>query len=437
MKVEILESCRAAVGLNEDVKKYGLDETVYLGVLEAELGRGGVVNLNGRVYRTDEFVRENQKLAEKVKKNFVEGELGHPVGGPTFDVPVRLIEVGVQQDEDGSVLAEGRFAVLNTQVGRDILTLYKAEMPLGVSSRGYGIVAEHTLDDESPYAEGNPDHMGKTVLEVSDFELLTYDLVRVPSAGTHVKPATQETREALVRVCEHGLLGLSPMIKEADVAKEKVVLPDVQEESFEAVEENEKVEEVSPLASLSEKQQEVLLKLASVIENAEDVDDADEQLLEQIKRVGDQADIDRQRLSEAEEANRTLTEKVAALEAEREAERKNIAIRDAIEEAFSGKANGERVRKEIAGLVAEGRLDDVESIKVWSERMLEMADDVVKSHSAASGAAVVEAVDTSDDLVDVEESETTEAGSPGLLNEDFVAQLKGIIERDRTLQGRV
>ena len=438
MKVEIRESRSVPVGLNEDVSEYGLDKDIYLGVLEAELGKGGVVNLNGRVYKSEEFIRENQRLGERVKAKFVEGEAGHPVGGPTFDVPVRLIEVGVTEDEDGSSLATGRFAVLNTQVGRDILTLYKAEMPLGVSSRGYGIVTEHTIDSGSPYAEANPGNLGDTVLEVSDFDLLTYDLVRVPSAGTHVKPATRETREALVRVCEHGLLGLSHIVKEADVAKEEVVLPDVQEENLEAVvESEEKVVEVSPLAALSEEQQNVLLKLASVIENAENVSEADEELLEQVKRVADQADIDRQRLSEAEEANRALNEKVAALEAERAEERKSIEIRDAIEESFKGKANGERIRKEIEGLVAEGRLDDVESINVWSARLIEMAEDVLKANNSAAGTAVVEAVDATDDLVDVEESAETEEAAPGLLNEDFVAQLKGIIERDRTLQGRV
>ena len=40
-----------------------------------------MVNLNGRVYKNSEFIRENAKLGERVKAQFVEGEAGHPVGG--------------------------------------------------------------------------------------------------------------------------------------------------------------------------------------------------------------------------------------------------------------------------------------------------------------------------------------------------------------------
>tara|TARA_Y100001972_G_scaffold124929_1_gene175147 strand:- start:2937 stop:4268 length:1332 start_codon:yes stop_codon:yes gene_type:complete len=443
MKIEIKESSAARIGLNEDVSAFGLDKDVYLAVIEAELGRGGVVNLNGRVYRNSEFIRENAKLGERVKAQFVEGEAGHPMGGPTFDVPVRLVQVDVDEDGEGSSLASGKFAVLNTQVGRDILTLHRAEMPLGVSSRGYGVVEEHTIDEDSPYLHSNPDKAGETVMEVTDFDLLTYDLVRVPSAGTHVKPATEEAREAYVRVCESGLLGMSHQKKEADVAKkEEVTLHDVDEQiELEAVEESVKEEgevvEVSPLATLTEKQQGVLIKLASVIEGAEDSEGSDDELLEQVKRVADQADVDRLRLAEAEEVNRSLTEKVAALEAERAEERKALSIRTAIEETFEGKPNAERVKKEVSALVAEGLLDSPEAIDVWGNRLLEMASDIVALNTAVAGAAVVEAVDTSDDLVEVSEEEAAGESAPGLLNEDFAAQLKSIIERDRTLQGRV
>jgi hypothetical protein len=440
MKTEIRESSSVAVGLNEDVSAFGLNEEVYLAVMEAELGRGGVVNLNNRVYRNSEFIRENARLGERVKAQFVEGEAGHPMGGPTFDVPVRLIEVDVGEEASGSTLATGRFAVLNTQVGRDILTLHRAEMPLGVSSRGYGVVEEHVIDDDSPYAASNPGLVGETVLEVTDFDLLTYDLVRVPSAGTHIKQATNETREALIRVCESGLLGMSHLSKEADVAREEVALPDVQEEPKElevVVESAEEEEVVSPLSTLTDNQQAVLLKLASVIEGADDEETDDDELLEQVKRVADQADVDRMRLAEAEEANRALNDKVAALEAERQRERKQVAIGVAVEEALDGKANSDRIKKEILALVSEGRLDDPDAITVWCNRLVEMTSEVVAARTSAVGSAMVEAIDESDDLVDVAEDVADDQGAPGLLNEDFVAQLKGIIERDRTLQGRV
>lgn len=448
MKIEIKESAGARIGLNEDVSSFGLDSDLYLAVIEAELGRGGVVNLNNRVYRNSEFVRENATLGERVKAQFVEGEAGHPSTGPTFDVPVRLVAVEVEE-RDNESMATGKFAILNTQVGRDILTLHKAELPLGVSSRGYGVVEAHVIDEDSPYARANPGRIGDTVMEVTEFDLLTYDLVRVPSAGTHVKPATQsnETREAFIRVCESGLLGMSHLLKETNVSKkEEVVTPAVHDEQKElavVTEEKaeEKVEETvvaveAPLSSLTEGQQAVLLKLASVIEGASEAEEVDAELVEQVKRVADQADVDRQRLTEAEEANRALTEKVAALEAERREEQKQNDIREAIESALEGKPNSDLVKKEIVALVSEGRLDDPEAITVWCNRLVGMVESVVAHHAAAVGSAVVEAVDASDDLVDVSETKDSGAEAPGLLNEDFVAQLRGIIERDRTLQGR-
>ena len=446
MKIEIKESAGARIGLNEDVSSFGLDSELYLAVMEAELGRGGVVNLNNRVYRNSEFVRENSMLGERVKAQFVEGEAGHPSSGPTFDVPVRLVAVAVEERDNGESMATGQFAILNTQVGRDILTLHKAELPLGVSSRGYGIVESHLIDENSPYAQSNPSRVGDTVMEVTEFDLLTYDLVRVPSAGTHVKPATQsnETREAFIRVCESGVLGMSHLLKEATVAKkEEVVTPDVQQEQKElsvVTESKTEAEGINvapaPLSTLTEGQQAVLLKLASVIEGASESEEMDGELVEQVKRVADQADVDRLRLTEAEEANRQLTDKVAALESERREEQKQGDIREAIEKALEGKPNADRVKKEITALVSEGRLDDPEAITVWCNRLVEMVGSVVAHNAAAVGSSMVEAIDTSDDLVDMSEEKDSGVDAPGLLNEDFVAQLRGIIERDRTLQGR-
>ena len=216
----LLESVTPTASKAETPESHGLNPDLYLGVIPAELGRGGVVNANGRVYNVGEFVRENQGLSSRAASEFVDGEAGHPAGSPTFDVPVRLIGVTVESDGT-SALASGRFAIMNTQVGRDIMTLHQAGMSVGVSSRGRGILSEHKIDEDSPYWHSNPEHRGSVVDEVSEYDLLTYDLVRVPSAGTHLKTATQEAQEAMARLCESGVLEVSHRNQEVEPVAKK------------------------------------------------------------------------------------------------------------------------------------------------------------------------------------------------------------------------
>ena len=308
----------------ESAEDKGLDPEIYLAVIKAELGRGGVVNMNNRVYDVNEFIRENNKLAERVEEGFVEGELGHPMGGPTFDVPVQLKEVYVDVDEDqNTAMASGSFAILNTQSGRDILTLYNAGMPVGTSSRGTGTQESHTIDEDSPYYKANRKHLGKKVNEVKEFSLLTYDLVRVPSAGTHFQAATTECQEALARLVESGILGESSNPTEEDMVKENevAVTPDVveaeevcqavEEEVVEAAEVEETcaaVAEEQPVAceeaveeekgdevTLTPEQMSAAAQLFAVIETAGSA--SGEDLAGEIKKIAEQAEVDRVRLA--------------------------------------------------------------------------------------------------------------------------------------------
>ena len=41
----------------EDVETLSLDPDIYLAAINAELGRAGIVNKNGRIYRVDEFLQ--------------------------------------------------------------------------------------------------------------------------------------------------------------------------------------------------------------------------------------------------------------------------------------------------------------------------------------------------------------------------------------------
>lgn len=453
MRKTFTESVASADRLIESVEDKGLDPNLYLAVVEAELGKGGVVNMNNRIYQVDEFVSENESLSSRVKDGFVEGELGHPMGGPTFDVPVQLVDVEVDVDESmNTATARGSFAILNTQAGRDILTLYKAEMPIGTSSRGTGMVEKHTIDEGSPYYRANTEHHGKEVYEVNGFNLLTYDLVRVPSAGTHFQAATTECQEALARLNESGFFGASsnPMeedmveetkvvveAEEAAVTNEEPVVSEVAEtEVAEAVENtdadtNEEVnveeaadtEPVAAVNTLSEEQQKVLMRLASVIESASA--DNDKELAEQVKRVADQAEVDRVRLAEAEEVNRNLEARLSALTEEIEAQRHAEEIRKAVEESVDGMNHALEIRVEVEALVNEGRLTSADEISVWAKRLSDLVENAVAKSVETAGSARVVAVDESDDLVQAEEGDAVEAVVA--VEESFMSKIEKIL----------
>tara|TARA_Y100000114_G_scaffold54536_1_gene49859 strand:- start:926 stop:2344 length:1419 start_codon:yes stop_codon:yes gene_type:complete len=466
MNILITESNVAPKKLIESVEEKGLDPDLYLAVIESELGKAGVVNMNGRIYDVQEFVEENNLLAQRVASGFVEGELGHPMGGPTFDVPVQLKSVDVDVDEEmNTAVASGSFAILNTQSGRDVLTLYKAGMDVGTSSRGSGVVEKHVIDEKSKYYKANPEHEGKEVSEVKEFSLITYDLVRVPSAGTHFQAATTECKEAWDRLNESGLLGASSNPMEEDMVEENKVAVDIEdapvapEETVEAVEAVEpeaveaveSVEEVSvesdsnvkpeevveqteavdedngPVAALglSENQQKVLLKLASVIESAGA--DSETELAEQVRRVADQAEVDRVRLAEAEAANQELESRLSALTEEIESRKRAEEIRKSLDESVDGMNHGDEIRTEVEALINEGRIETADEIKVWSNRLSALVENAVAKSVEAAGAAKVIAVDESDDLVESDGVEPVKASAPGIIEESFISKIEKIL----------
>ena len=139
----------------EDVETLSLDPDIYLAAINAELGRAGIVNKNGRIYRVDEFLQQNEQLQARLDAGeFVDGELGHPESGATFEVPARLVSVSTMV-EGNTATAEGTFAILNTTAGRDLLTLYRAGLDVGVSSRGSGLVEKGVLEESSGCMEAN------------------------------------------------------------------------------------------------------------------------------------------------------------------------------------------------------------------------------------------------------------------------------------------
>jgi hypothetical protein len=122
--------------------------------------QGGIRNHNGRVYPVNEIRKAVDTLNESIKQDSgVLGECDHPQ-----ELQIHLDRVSHKITEmwmDGGN-GYGKLQILPTPCGNIISTLLSSGVKLGVSSRG----------------SGNVDDNG----EVSDFDMLTVDIVAKPSA---------------------------------------------------------------------------------------------------------------------------------------------------------------------------------------------------------------------------------------------------------------
>ena len=122
---------------------------------------GGVKNANQRVYPVSEITDAVATINEQIKQgNSVLGEVDHP-----DDLKINLDRVSHMIESmwmDGPN-GYGKLKILDTPMGNLVKTMLQQDVRLGVSSRGSGNVAEST---------GN----------VSDFEIVTVDIVAQPSA---------------------------------------------------------------------------------------------------------------------------------------------------------------------------------------------------------------------------------------------------------------
>lgn len=132
--------------------------------------QGGVKNQNQRVYPVSEIARACNVIAEKIKNGYsVLGEADHP-----DDLQVNLDRVShmitnMYMNENNGI---GKLKILPTPMGNIVKTLLESGVKLGVSSRGSGNVNE----------SGG----------VTDFEIVTVDIVAQPSAPNAYPKAIYE-----------------------------------------------------------------------------------------------------------------------------------------------------------------------------------------------------------------------------------------------------
>lgn len=133
--------------------------------------QGGVKNANMRVYPTDEIATAVDAINKQVRDGYsVLGELDHP-----DDLKINLDRVCHMITDmwmDGPN-GFGKLKILPTPMGQLVTTMLESGVKLGVSSRGSGNVNE---------SSGH----------VSDFEIVTVDIVAQPSAPNAYPKAVYE-----------------------------------------------------------------------------------------------------------------------------------------------------------------------------------------------------------------------------------------------------
>lgn len=138
--------------------------------------QGGIRNANQRVYPVSEITNAVKTLNDQIQNGYsVLGEVDHP-----DDLKVNLDRVSHMITDmwmDGPN-GYGKMKILPTPMGNLIRTMLEAGVKLGVSSRGSGNVNEGTG-------------------EVSDFEIITVDIVAQPSApGAYPTPVYEHLMNA-------------------------------------------------------------------------------------------------------------------------------------------------------------------------------------------------------------------------------------------------
>lgn len=166
--------------VSEDGKKHWYLQGIFV--------QGDVRNLNNRVYPTTEIKKAVDLVNQKAKDFTVWGELDHPSELQiNLDRVSHMIERMWMEGNNGM----GRLKIIDTDMGRTARAMLEAGGKLGVSSRGSGDVDYNGI--------------------VSDFEIVTVDIVATPSAPDAKPVAIYEAfngprgavREDLIRAVAH------------------------------------------------------------------------------------------------------------------------------------------------------------------------------------------------------------------------------------------
>jgi len=145
--------------LTEDEKRYVADGGM---ILSGIMQKADHVNGNGRVYPHKVLMKEIKNYGKLVKERRALGELDHPEDSViNLKNASHLVTDIWMEGKD----VKGKIKVLDTPSGKVLQELVRAEVNVGISSRGMGSVTESN---------------GQTMVE-DDFQLICFDMVSEPS----------------------------------------------------------------------------------------------------------------------------------------------------------------------------------------------------------------------------------------------------------------
>ncbi len=134
-------------------------------VVKGILQRAQIKNQNGRVYPKEVLIRESKKYEENfIKERRALGELDHPESSVVNlqNVSHNVVEMHWEGDD-----LVGTIEVLPTPNGNILKELFRANIRLGISSRGMGTVNKSVTENADVVQD--------------DFELIAFDFVSNPS----------------------------------------------------------------------------------------------------------------------------------------------------------------------------------------------------------------------------------------------------------------
>jgi hypothetical protein len=133
--------------------------------VRGEFGSAVRPTLNNRLYPPSLWEAQIKRLSENLSKRKVVGQADHPENGKSTLTNTSHVVTALRLRDDGIV--EGEAEVLNTRIGKDLQEILKAQVPVGVSSRGYGST--------------KPDGKNKYEVVQDDYKLITFDFVVDPA----------------------------------------------------------------------------------------------------------------------------------------------------------------------------------------------------------------------------------------------------------------
>lgn len=159
---------RAGIEVLSEDNNSGTGKDLYMKGIFIE---GGVENANKRIYPVVEISKAVSTINDQIKEGYsVLGEVDHP-----DDLKINLDRVShmIQQMWMDGPCGHGKLKILPTPMGQLIAAMLQSGVKLGVSSRGSGNVNDATG-------------------HVSDFEIITVDIVAQPSAPNAYPTAIYE-----------------------------------------------------------------------------------------------------------------------------------------------------------------------------------------------------------------------------------------------------